>query len=133
MNQRFCTSIFLFALLSTVFSACITARIVEKSNVTIHSVHSMDFIGKATIVGVVVDSEGQALIGASIALYDLDTESLKVAGGVTPDGTYKITNISPDKYRVRVKADGFKTVQFNELNLHANTLVIIDFHLEKNN
>jgi hypothetical protein len=132
MNQRFCTSILLFALLSTVFSSCITARVVQKSNVTIHSVHSMDFIGKATIAGIVVDSEGQALIGASIALFDLDTESLKVEGAVTPDGTYKITNISPDKYRVRVKADGFKTVQFNELNLRANTLVIIDFHLENN-
>jgi hypothetical protein len=93
----------------------------------------MDFTGKATIVGVVFDSEGQALIGASIALFDLDTEALKVEGGVTPDGTYKITNISPDKYRVRVNADGFKTVQFNELKLLANTLVIIDFHLEKNN
>jgi len=133
MNKRFYTPIVFFVLLPMLFSSCITARVISKNDVTIHSVHSMDFIGKATIVGVVVDSDDQPIVGASIALFDLGTESLRVDGGVQSDGTYKITNISPDKYRIRVKADGFKTVQINELNLKANTLAVVDFRLNRSN
>lgn len=133
MNQRFCASIFLIAFLATGFSACAIQRIGERNDNTIHSVHSMNFGGTATIVGVVADSAGQFLAGASVALFDVVTESLKIEAEVQPDGTYKIADISPNKYRLRARAVGFKTVQVNDLNLHTNTLVIIDFHLNKDN
>jgi hypothetical protein len=132
MNQRSCVSLFLIAFFATAFSACAILRSGGRSDITVHSVHSMNFGGTSTIVGVVADSAGQFLAGASVALFDLDTESLKIEAEVQPDGTYKIADIFPNKYRIRAKAVGFKTVEVNDLNLHTNTLVIIDFHLNKN-
>jgi hypothetical protein len=133
MNQRSCASIFLVAFFSIAFSSCAIFRSGGRSDITVHSVHSMNFGGTSTIVGVVADSAGQFLAGASVALFDLDPESLKIEAEVQPDGTYKIEDIFPNKYRIRAKAVGFKTVDVNDLNLHINTLVIIDFHLNKNN
>lgn len=132
MNQRFCTSIFLLVFLGVGFSACAVQRISQRSDVTFHSVHTLDFDGKVTIVGIVADTAGDFFGGASVALFDVDTETLKNEAEVQPDGTYKMTNISPDKYRLQAKAAGFKTVQVNDLKLRANSLVVLDFYLSRN-
>ena len=132
MIQRACASIILFAFLATGFSACAILPMSQRSDVTVHSVHSMNFGGTSTIVGVVSDSTGEFLAGSSVALIDVATESLKIQAEVQPDGTYEIVNIAPGKYRLRAKATGFKTVEVGDVNLHTNTLVIIDFHPTKN-
>ena len=130
MNRRLCLFIILVAFLSTGFSACVALRLGQRTDVTVHSVHSLDFSGKATIVGVVVDSDGEFVPGGSVAIFDVDTESLKNEAEVQPDGTYRMVDITPNKYRIRAKADGFTTVQLNDLNLRTNTLVIVDFQLK---
>jgi Carboxypeptidase regulatory-like domain len=122
----------LIAFFSMVFSGCISQKLSERTDISIHSVHSLDFNGKATIVGVVTDVDGEFLPGASVALFDVDTEALKNEAEVQPDGTYKMTDISPDKYRLRAKVAGFKTVPIKDIKIRANTLIVIDFVLDKN-
>ncbi len=132
MKQRSYVSLFLVAIISTVFSACTTLRLSERKDVSVHSVHSLEFNGMATIVGVVSDADGEFLPGASVALFDVVTETLKNEAEVQPDGTYKMTNIYPDKYRLRAKVAGFKTVPVKDIKIQGNTLVVIDFQLDRN-
>ena len=130
MKQQICGSFILIAIVSMLFSACTAQRLSERKDVTIHSVHSFEFNGNATIVGVVSDTDGEFLPGASVALFEVDTEHLRNEAEVQPDGTYKMTNIAPDKYRLRAKMAGFKTVPIKDIKIRSNTLVVIDFQLD---
>jgi len=83
----------------------------------------------ATVTGLITDPSGSALPGATVQLIDVKTN---VANTVTTnnDGLYRITGLVPSVYREEISKDGFKRVVKDEIVLHVQDEVSLNFSLE---
>jgi len=62
----------------------------------------------SSIQGVITDSSGAALAGASVELRNLDT-GIKLTTTTSSSGNYSFTNLAPGRYVVRAEAKGLQT------------------------
>jgi hypothetical protein len=80
-----------------------------------------------TLAGRVVDSSGAVMPGVTVTLKS--AEALGLASAVTgPDGAYRVANLMPASYEVRVELEGFQTV-VQQVVVRVNTTTTVDFRL----
>lgn len=81
-----------------------------------------------SVLGTVVDSSGAAIVGATVAVKNLDT-------GVTnttttgPEGYYTVPNLAPGNYSVTVQYQGFKTGVSANNTVRVEQAARVDFTL----
>ena len=79
----------------------------------------------ATVSGQVVDPSGLSIIGAQVKLVDIDRDTTTGAA-TNASGLYTFPSVRPGRYRMEVKAAGFKVVNVTGL------VVNVQDHLEQN-
>jgi iron complex outermembrane receptor protein len=68
--------------------------------------------GRATLTGTVVDAtDGTTLVGANVALREVDSPDILRGTATDPDGTFQITDITPGSYVVEVRFIGYQPQQ----------------------
>jgi len=84
----------------------------------------------ASLTGVVTDSSGAAVPGASIKVTNTQTGA-SLFGKTTGDGSYRISNVPPGPgYSLTVKKDGFETYVVNNLYLSVGAPITQDVQLQ---
>lgn len=83
----------------------------------------------ATVTGLITDPAGNAMPGATVSLIDVNTNvatTVKTNG----DGLYRVTGLVPNVYRAEISREGFKRVIKDEIVLHVQDEVSLNFSLE---
>jgi hypothetical protein len=88
---------------------------------------AQDFRG--TVMGVVTDSQGAAIPGASVTVTNLGTN---VATTVTTDGEgrYRVQYLISGSYSVRVELSGFKSLSRKPIEIRVGDVITVDASLE---
>ena len=85
-------------------------------------------IATGEITGVVTDSAGSAVPGATVAVTDIGTSRRRVVVS-SRDGVYTAPSLAPGEYRVDVELAGFKPVRHAGIHLATGDKARIDFEL----
>lgn len=72
-----------------------------------------------SIVGTVNDPSGAAVSGAKVTATS-QTKNVSVEATTNESGNYSITHLIPDVYTIRVEAQGFKVLQFKDIQVSAD-------------
>lgn len=83
---------------------------------------------EAGITGVVLDSQGLAVPGASITVLNESTSVRRVTTS-TDTGSYNVRALDPGSYIIRVQKDGFETTERAGISIFVATVSRIDLHL----
>ena len=68
--------------------------------------------GRATLTGTVVDAtDGMTLVGANVALREVDSPDILRGTATDPDGTFQIADVTPGNYVVEVRFIGYQPQQ----------------------
>ena len=79
----------------------------------------------ATVSGQVVDPSGLSITGAQVKLVDIDRDTITIA--VTNNsGLYSFPSVKPGRYRMEIRAAGFRVINFTGLTIN------VQDHLEQN-
>ena len=73
-----------------------------------------------SILGTVTDPTGAAVNGAKVTATS-QTKNVSTEVTTNDSGNYSVTHLIPDVYRVRVEATGFKTLEFKDIQVSADT------------
>ncbi len=73
----------------------------------------------SSLSGAVTDASGAVVAKASIVLRNNATRA-EIHASSNEDGSYTITNLAPGAYTMRVEAQGFKSVDLNNISLDPN-------------
>jgi hypothetical protein len=85
-----------------------------------------------SIVGIVSDSSGGVIPGASVSLTNLGTAENR--GAVTDsNGNYRFVNLIPGRYRLEIEAVGFKRLARESISVEIEAAVRIDAVLQVGN
>jgi iron complex outermembrane receptor protein len=86
--------------------------------------------GTSTITGIIRDSSGGAMPGASVRIVDEDTGATarEITAVSDEQGAYRAAALSPGKYRVEASLDGFETAA-RRIVLGAGQTAVIDVTL----
>jgi hypothetical protein len=83
---------------------------------------------RASITGTVTDSSGAVVPSVSITATNVDTNvASRTASG--NDGVYVVPNLSPGKYSVEFKKDGFETLRLPAITLISTQVARLDGQL----
>jgi hypothetical protein len=85
-------------------------------------------LSSATLTGVVNDATGAVVPNASVVLHNLDT-GIDTPSSTNGAGNYRLTNITPGRYTLKVSAASFTTKQIAEFILAVNQTATIDVSL----
>jgi Carboxypeptidase regulatory-like domain len=77
-----------------------------------------------TILGVVRDSSGAALPGATVTIHNADTDRIQIVT-TGEDGSYRVPALPVGRYEVRVEHAGFKTVTQQGLVLEVTQEMVV--------
>lgn len=81
------------------------------------------------VSGVVTDPSGAVIPAATLELENLDT-STKRNTGADASGNYAFLQVVPGRYRLTVRADGFRAATVNDLQLLVNSPATVNVKLE---
>jgi len=82
-----------------------------------------------SITGTVTDSSGAPIAGATVAIRQVGTDATRTIP--TSDvGSYRITQLAPGGYSIRIDKDGFKTFQQDNVTLAIDQVAEIDAKLD---
>jgi len=73
-----------------------------------------------SILGTVTDPTGAAVNGAKVTVTS-QTKNVSTEATTNESGNYSVTHLAPDVYRVRVEGQGFKTLDFKDVQVSADT------------
>ncbi len=73
-----------------------------------------------SILGTVTDPSGAAVNGAKVTATS-QTKNVSIEATTNDSGNYSITHLIPDVYTVRVESQGFKVLQFKDIQVSADT------------
>jgi len=82
----------------------------------------------ASITGLVDDPTKAAIEGAQVTVVNVQT-GVRTEGKTNASGAYVVTELIPGSYRVEVEKQGFKAVVQEELTLHVQDNLQLNFHL----
>ncbi len=81
-----------------------------------------------SIAGTVTDPSGAPVVGATVTIRQNDTGIARTI--TTSDvGSYRITQLNPGKYSVKVDAEGFRSFEQNDVTLSIDQVAQIDARL----
>ena len=80
------------------------------------------------IVGRVADISGAIVEGASVTATDTGTNESRI-GLTNSDGDYRFVSLIPDRYRIDVKASGFKIYSRDPIEVRVDSVVRVDANL----
>ena len=78
-----------------------------------------------SILGTVTDPSGAAVPNAKVTATS-QTKNTSVEATTNESGNYSVTHLIPDVYSVRVEGQGFKSLQFKDILVSADTSVRVD-------
>jgi len=116
-------SFLLLSLIISIAFSCVTPQPKSSANLVANGRNS-NLSGFGEITGRVIDPKWQApLPGANVLL--LDTKL-----GVATDraGTYKISNITPSTYTIKVTFIGYTSIE-HQVQVEENRTIVLDFNL----
>ncbi len=70
-----------------------------------------------TLIGTVLDSDGKAVVGASVTVVDAATNSQIATTKTADEGKFTVSNIPPGHYKVTVAMANFKTSVSNDVEI----------------
>jgi outer membrane receptor protein involved in Fe transport len=73
-----------------------------------------------SILGTVSDPSGAAVNGAKVTVTS-QTKNVSVTDATNESGNYSVTHLIPDVYSVRIEGSGFKTIQYKDIQVSADT------------
>ena len=82
-----------------------------------------------TIVGVITDSSGGALVGATVTITSTDTGAVRTTV-TNSEGTFRIESVLPGNYDVSASATGFQTTVHKGLQVPGTTIVTASLVLQ---
>src|SRR5690349_13844547 len=93
------------------------------------SVPCLAQVTTSTFLGTVSDPSGSMVVGANVTLTNQETGAAnsKTTGD---DGSFEFDFLRIGTYRLKITANGFKTLQTSDINLQAGANVRRDFKLE---
>jgi hypothetical protein len=98
------------------------------SFVSADSIRSIDDLDHISIEGVVADSSGGAIAGASVFARQSGVGAER-STRTDPEGRYRFLTLAPGVYELRVVADGFQTGRYGKINAVAGMTIRHDFRL----
>jgi Carboxypeptidase regulatory-like domain/TonB dependent receptor len=78
-----------------------------------------------SILGTVTDPTGAAVNGAKVTVTS-ETKNVSTETTTNESGNYSVTHLIPDVYAVRVEGTGFKTLEFKDIQVSADTGAKVD-------
>jgi hypothetical protein len=78
-----------------------------------------------SILGTVTDPSGAAVANAKVTATS-QTKNTSLEATTNESGNYSVTHLIPDVYSVRVEGQGFKSLQFKDIPVSADTGVRVD-------
>ena len=82
-----------------------------------------------SVAGLITDSSGASVIGATVTLTDKATSTSR--GAASNDaGRYTFANVAPGSYEVTASKTGFRVVKVADLQVTVGTTLTVDFKLE---
>jgi len=78
-----------------------------------------------TILGTVTDPSGAAVNGAKVTVTS-QTKNVSTEATTNDSGNYSVTHLIPDVYSIRFEGSGFKTLDFKDIQVSADTGVHVD-------
>jgi outer membrane receptor protein involved in Fe transport len=79
--------------------------------------------------GVVTDSSGAAVAGATVAAKNVATGT-EIKTTTNSEGAYTVPRILPGKYSLKIEAQAFKRVEFTDIDVSIGKETVIDAQLE---
>jgi len=73
-----------------------------------------------SILGTVTDPTGAAVGGAKVTVTS-QSKNTSVETTTNDSGNYSVTHLIPDTYAIRIEGSGFKTLQFKDIVVNADT------------
>ncbi len=73
-----------------------------------------------SILGTVTDPSGAAVTGAKVTVTS-QTKNVSTQETTNESGNYSVTHLIPDVYTVRIEGAGFKTLEFKDIQVSADT------------
>src|SRR5262252_2013339 len=78
-----------------------------------------------SILGTVTDPSGAAVNGAKVTATS-QTKNVSVEATTNESGNYSITHLIPDVYSIRVEAQGFKVLEYKDIQVSADAASRVD-------
>jgi len=73
-----------------------------------------------SILGTITDPSGAAVNGAKVSATS-QTKNVSTTANTNESGNYAVTHLIPDVYVLRVESQGFKTLEFKDIIVNADT------------
>ena len=80
----------------------------------------------ASIKGTVTDSSGAAIVGAKVAVKNMNT-GLERTTQTNSAGDYEVPALPPGQYSVRIESKGFETQQANGVTIQVSQNTVQNF------
>ncbi len=90
---------------------------------------SLAQVETATVSGQVSDPSGLNVSGAQVTLVDIDRDTA-IAATTNSSGLYTFASVHPGRYRMEVRADGFRVINFTGLTVNVQDHLEQNFRLE---
>jgi hypothetical protein len=78
-----------------------------------------------SILGTVTDPSGAAVNGAKVTVTS-QTKNVSTTETTNESGNYSVTHLIPDVYTVRIEGTGFKTIEYKNIQVSADTGARVD-------
>jgi Carboxypeptidase regulatory-like domain/TonB dependent receptor len=85
-------------------------------------------IGQAvygSILGTVTDPSGAAVAGAKVTVIS-QSKNVSTSDTTNESGNYSVTHLIPDVYTIRIEGQGFKVLQYRDIQVSADTGARVD-------
>ena len=73
-----------------------------------------------SVLGTVTDPSGAAVTGAKVTVTS-ETKNVSTETTTNESGNYAVTHLIPDVYAVRIENQGFKRLEFKDVQVSADT------------
>ncbi len=78
-----------------------------------------------SILGTVTDPSGAAVNGAKVTVTS-QTKDVSTVATTNESGNYSVTHLIPDVYAIRIEGTGFKTLEYKNVEVSADTAAKVD-------